>query len=243
MMNPESVKQALLHYGWDADQRRHVAEVLRALEQSDECRKAAAEYDCIRDGLTVEPLEIEPRGGWQAFEGRVGARGDAARSWPWLRLTSVAALLLAAVWLARLTTSRNQAPDGPLGGTAPSGLTFTASEIVENLAAFKQISRIFDGRASWLMLSDEASDLGLGAAPGASAADPLMIRLAIVDDRGIRSSTDLTIIPGRDATVSVPFEGDRRLQYHVSTADDDERRLTVWCEVLRQPPHEQLADT
>ena len=236
MMNPENVKQALLHYGWNAEQRRHVSQVLHTLEQSAECREAAVEYDRIREGLTVKPDEIEPRDGWQAFEDRVCGAGASSRSWPWLRLTSVAAMLLAAVWLGRLTASPNQAPHGPFGGTAPSGLMFTASEVLENLAAFKQITRMFDGRASWLMVSDEASDLGLAADPGSLSADPLMIRLAIVDDQGIRSSTDLTIIPGQDATVSVPFEGDRQLQYHISTTADDERRLTVWFEVLR--PHE-----
>lgn len=236
MMSPENVKHALLHYGWNAEQRRHVAEVLDALEQSAECREAAAEYDRIRKGLTVNPDGVEPRGGWQAFEDRVCAVGISSKSWPWLRLISVAALFLAAVWLGRLTASRNQAPHGPLGGTAPSGLEFTAEEVIENLTAFKQIVRMFDGRASWLMVSDEASDLGLAADPGSSSADPLMIRLAIVDDQGIRSSTDLIIIPGQDASLIVPFEGDRQLQYHISTTADDERRLTVWFEVFR--PHE-----
>lgn len=236
MTTPESVKQALLNYGWNADERRHVAEVLHALEQSAECRDAAAAYDRIREGWTVKPDEAEPRGGWQAFEDRVCAVGASSQSWSWLRLTSVAALLLAAVWLGRLTASRNQAPDGPLGGTAPSGLVFTASEVIENLAAFQQIAQMFDGRASWLMVSDEASDLGLAADPGSSSARPLMIRLAIVDEQGIKSRTDLTIIPGQDATVTVPFEGERRLRYHISTTADDEQRLTVWFEVLG--PHE-----
>ncbi len=179
-MDRETVKQALLDYGWDVAERERIAEILHFLMQDSECQAAVADYDriraALRPGQTVTEAgvaggaeETGPAGGWEAFAARMQeAMGSAHRNRtlrlrPWLRVTGLAAALLLAVglgWSLR--------PVEPAGSTSSkpgvtvrastASLAFAPQEIRQNVSAFRQVADVFDQRASWMLVADRAWD-------------------------------------------------------------------------------------
>jgi hypothetical protein len=230
-MNVEQVKQTLLEYGWDAAERRHIAAILREIDSDEECRRAASEYDRIREVLAAPESDEEPIDGWEAFEERLTGVCRARRTWNWRSIAAVAASLLLALVGYNLVNMRGSPERPEIRASALAGLQFTPAEIRNNVSAFEEVADVFDRRASWLMLSQHASDLGLGTDPSEAHQHMLLFRLTLAHADVVISSADLIIIPGQTAAVTVPCAGGRQLRYHVATSSERPTRLTLWAEL------------
>ena len=231
-MESEVAKQALLEFGGDAAERRRVAEIIRRLDEDGELRAAAAEYDRIRAALRPRTPFTSPEGGWDAYHERLlsGVR----RRPKWLRfrrVAAVAASLMVGAALGRYALPPAAQPDSADAPVQTPRLAFTAEEIARYVSTFDELAQVFDQRARWVLVTEDNSDLGLGAPLSRGSSRLLLVRLVMSDAGGIVSTADLIIIPGETASVGVPLNEQRRLQYHVATSAGDPSRITLWVEL------------
>ena len=95
---------------------------------------------------------------------------------------------------------------------------FAPHELPTDVSAFEQVSKVFDGRAGWVLVSGDASDMGSLPGPIAAPRKVLLLRLSTSPGVEDVSEADLMIIPGQTANLKVPFGGtiaplqNRRLQ-------------------------------
>ena len=232
-MTKEEIKQALLDYGWDAAERRRIAEILRAVETDEECDRAARDYDLLRSALARPEIEDMPPTGWDEFEDRLTETALSQRSISWWKYTAIAAGLLLALVLYRDARQMDQSGTTRPTGAALAGMGFTVGEISDNAGAFAQVAEVFDRRASWLLLSDEASDVGLVADPQAPASRVLMFRFTVTHGGKTISNADLIIVPGQTADVTVPCSSERQIRYQVATTGESPTRVSLWVELQR----------
>jgi hypothetical protein len=91
------------------------------------------------------------------------------------------------------------------------------------------------------MTSDSASDMGLASQPIARDARILLLRLAMVRGDNVVSRTDLAIVPGQSAILTVPFQQGRTLRYQIGTTTNEPTRMSIWVEVQTPAGGETLA--
>jgi hypothetical protein len=250
-MNPcDSFRESLLAFDWDAADRQRATEVIRHLESCPACAAAARDYEGLRD-LLNQGAKADPHGGWIGLQRRL----DVAVHPPkprWIRplLSIAAALLLAAgIFSAGRLSIQSNVPDLAINHPAPSSVSpapETASlkptEIAHQVAAFTQVSSAFDRRASWLLLSDTSSDVGLGDQAIESHRKLLVLKLKVLHAGAAVSDADLAIVPGQTAKLSLPVEGGKLAQYRISTSTDEPTRLSIFMELKDTASNETLAE-
>ena len=112
---------------------------------------------------------------------------------------------------------------------------FEPHEISQAVSAFDEVSKVFDGRASWMLVSHDSSDVGVASYPIDSGRKVLMLRLTVTRGGQIASDADLLVIPGQTGKLTVPIKAASRCGYRIGTSADEPTRLTVWLEVAT--PH------
>ena len=229
-------------------------------EQCAACRQAAAEYERLRETLSIgceETRNAEPDGGWSAFEMRmrnaisgkplrVNAAIDGFGPWENRRRWRIAAglLLAAGVGIAAGFLLRGAGPTPSSlstgRGADPARVWLTGSELKQNVEAFDNISSVFDGRASWVMLADGGtqSDVGIAREPVDEHVLPLVIRMVVrraPADAAARwdvvSQCDLVIVPGQTAELTVNSLDAHRLRFRVQTDASNLHRVTMMLEL------------
>jgi hypothetical protein len=121
--------------------------------------------------------------------------------------------------------SRNVSP-------AIAGATrFVPAQLNHEVSAFDQVSKVFDGRASWMLVSDEASDVGVAPQVVSAAHQVLLLRLTLTLGGRIASEADLLVVPGQSANLTVPLAGENSLHYRIGTSADEPTHLSVVLEV------------
>ena len=226
-MRCDDVRCELLNRDWDADERRHVAELLEHLQSCPECESALADFDKLRGAVHVESHVVEPPGGWSAFEERVTARAMRGNRLPWripLGVLSLAACLALAFIAGQTVTHRGTGPTVIAVQAAPS---MTSQQINERVDLFRQVSDVFDRRTSWVLLSKDASDVGLGRPPEAATDRLLLVRLTVSREGAKPCTADLMIVPGQSADVNVPTPEGSSLGYHLATSKSEPNRLQL----------------
>jgi len=116
-----------------------------------------------------------------------------------------------------------------------------ASDVNRQIEAFQQVAEVFDRHASWVMTSGSSTDMGLASEPIDGSGPILLLRLAMVRGNDVVSSTDLAIVPGQSANLSVPLQQGRMLHYQIGTTTDLPTRLSLWAEVRTPVGGETLA--
>ena len=211
----------------------------------DSCRAAVEDFDAISEVLIAEVEPELPRDNWvdRAVAGLPLPRFGKARP-AWLaQLAAAASLVLAvaggAYWVGRSTGHVDVAiAVRPLPMVKPIAPT----ELANRLLAFQQVSKAFDNRAGWLLVSDTSSDVGLDPAPSTDEG-MLLIRLTVTrrnqsaseahdaGSRAVVSSANLVILPGRTARVSLPFTQGRVLSYEIAVDTGEPTRLALFAEL------------
>jgi hypothetical protein len=120
----------------------------------------------------------------------------------------------------------------PTSEPAAVPVHFTPQRVNHEADAFVQVSQVFDGRASWMLMSNAASDVGVSTeAVSARAKDVLLLRLTLTRSGAVASDADLLVVPGQTANLSVPLQADQTLHYRIGTSTDEPTRLSIWLEV------------
>jgi len=154
-------------------------------------------------------------------------------------VTGMAAALLLAVglgwslrplgWPGSASSKPPVTTPGSAGATA--ALAFAPQEIRQNVSAFRQVADVFDQRASWVLVADRTSDVGLGRDPAEPEDRLLLLRLTMCKGEQVVSRSDLVIVPGEGADLTVPLENGRKLRYQIGTTLDQPTRLSLWAEL------------
>jgi hypothetical protein len=244
-----------------------------ALADFDRMAAAARADDgsAANDADPADPTSVGvPAGGWAGFERRMAAgiaagRGrpvGSGRQWwsarprwvsPLAGLAAAAAVAWAGFWAGRgasLTpTAVSPAVDRPPATTVPQSTpggdpALGPADVARRVRAFGEVDRVFDGRAGWLMVSSDASDLGLvnqaispagprGVGPGRTL---ILVRLNLARGGVPVSDADVVIVPGATAAVTVPARGGPPVRYRIGTSAADPLRLSVRLEVPEGGP-------
>ncbi|MGD8453804.1 MAG: hypothetical protein PVJ57_18475 [Phycisphaerae bacterium] len=246
-MNAEIAKQLILDYGWDAEERRRVAVALQWAEEDAECAAAVRDYDQIRASLdhggdpAATEIPDEPADGWAAFEARLTKTALRRPGRIWQHPLALAAALLLGVLLGWQAVPRSAAP--MLSNEAPptATLAFSPAEIDNRVATFRQVAGVFDDRASWVAIAPGASDLGLAAEPDKAPDNLMLLRLALLRGNAVVSQTDMVIVPGHSAELTLPLDDGENVRYLLATSADDPAHLSIYAEFLgRQDQGEAL---
>jgi len=134
-------------------------------------------------------------------------------------------------------------------------ITFGPADVAQRVRAFGEVDQVFDGRTNWLMLSANATDVGLSDRPDSAAAPAtqsttnistdvaagtgrrlLLVRLNLTSGTEVVSNADLVIVPGTSATVTVPTKHGTPVRYRVVTFADHPKRLAVRVEMPQGGP-------
>ena len=240
-MTCQEVQRVLLEPGCTAAHRRETAAALAHLESCPACRQAMDDYARIHDLMNSGDPAAEPHGGWTAFENRMLATVAPKRS-TWLPATlRLAAAFLLGLILAHLYGVRPAAqpatPSNPSNATVAtvaqsSPAPFTPQEVSQHARAFDAVSEAFDRRASWVLLANNTSDVGLADSDSpVHAARLLLLRLTMTSGNQTISSSDLMILPGQTASLTVPLADGRSLHYEIGTSTGEPTHLSLWAEL------------
>jgi hypothetical protein len=109
------------------------------------------------------------------------------------------------------------------------------------------VADVYDGRAGWMMVSKDNSDVGITPAPVLPGKKVLLLRLDLWHGRDLVSDSDLLVLAGQTADLTVPLENDQSLHYRVGTAresaDDaaSPEHLNLMLELKTPSGHRPLA--
>jgi hypothetical protein len=107
---------------------------------------------------------------------------------------------------------------------------FRPGEVAQQVQAFDEVSRVFDRKASWILLANGSSDMGLSSEPVIDQ-KLLLLRLVMSHAGAAISTADLVIVPGQKADLTVPVGRGQSLHYQVATSVRDPNRLSLWAEL------------
>jgi hypothetical protein len=235
-MNCETARQLLLDLNIDEARRHEAYLALRHLEDCQNCQAAMREYDRISTAMDSSKDVAIPNGGWERFEQRLAANvmrpKKRRRLLPALAMAASLLLAFATFEIGRhhaappVVMDIVQSPD--TGATEPTH--FAPRDLPTDVSAFEQVSNVFDGRAGWVLVSNDASDVGISSGPIAAPRKVLLLRLST--SLGAKTSeADLMMIPGQTANLKVPFGG-QMLHYRIGASKQEPTRLSVWLEVV-----------
>ncbi|HEX4056416.1 MAG TPA: hypothetical protein VHX86_19315 [Tepidisphaeraceae bacterium] len=237
-MTCEATRQILLDLGIDESRRHDGYLALQHLENCQSCQIALREYDGISKAIDSSADVTAPRDGWMQFEHTLGAKAlRPEHRWNFPRTLAMAASLLLAI--ATFEIGRHFAVSHDMADAVQSpGAGFTQStrfaphELPMDVSAFEQVSKVFDGRASWVLVSGDASDIGVAPGPIAPPRQVLLLRLTTSLGSQMVSDADLMILPGQTADLKVPFGKGQLLHYKIGASEREPTRLSIWLEVV-----------
>lgn len=233
-MDRNEARQWLLRYDWSPAERAQIAAALRQLEDDAELSATLEQYDRLRETLADVSAEVEPADGWDAFEDRLQDAIADRTPRVWWRPSAVAAavlLLLAGAWQLGWFVP-------PTATHAPSSasrdlqqLAFAPEDVAGAVSLFDEMAGFLGQRPQWVLVSDDVSDVGVGDQPAPSAAPLLLLRLALSRDGRIVSTSDVAIIPGQTAAMTVPLAGGGQVHYRLAATAGSPARLQFATEV------------
>lgn len=241
-----------LDHDWDEPMRRRAAEMLAHLESCPDCQAGILEDDRIRQALGAFQSSAEPPDGWDNFERRLDMRpphslpigkdqtGFGAR---WLAIAASLLIAMGGVFEAG-RAFRNAGPATLAKMSAPTpaaNAVFAPPELRNEVSAFRQVSQVFDGRAGWMLVSDEANDVGVTTSSDMPAHQLLLLRLTLAHGGESASDADLLVVPGQSANLTLPLDAGRSLHYRIVTSSQDPTRISVWLAIKSRVGAETLA--
>lgn len=250
-MNREQIEQMLLDRGVTEatlDQHPLLAEALRADPTLMECLQ---EYDALRAAMgpaSQAPVE-PPAKGWAAMEQRMTqtiASGLTTRPPHQFRIGRIlawaAAVVVAASGWAVFLLQHSGGPTTDIQGK----LAMSAHDIAQAVAVFSNVTDTLDGKASWVAVSKNNADVGLGAAKPAGSRHLLLLRLTLLVDGRTASQADVVIVAGQSATVTLPLNNGRQVRYEIGTTrtpSTGATQLSLWAQLQKHnaPDGESLA--
>jgi hypothetical protein len=149
---------------------------------------------------------------------------------------AVTAVVAATGWWMYLSSphGRNQGvvqQPAPQDDWSDESLRLTAADIDHGLNLYRNVSEVVEGRAGWVAVGAETTELGVATSPVAVRGSLVLLRLSMTRDGKVASNTDLAMLPGQTVELSVPLENRQILRYKIKTNGTTARRVSVWAEV------------
>ena len=230
-LTEEAARRLILDKDWTEVDLQEAAKLLEHVRSSPDALAALRDYDRLRAALRPREADAdaEPPSGWSSLQTAGIARPPWVRRWSVLAAAACLAAM-AAVWF--LHDGPQQTPTSPpqVAGT-DSHPTAPPTDEPDQAELFQQVSSVFDGRASWLALTDDDSQLGLTAEPAVDATHLLLLRLTVTRNGDIVSKVDLAIVPGESAELGVPCHNGKTLVYNIGTSAETRPALSIWAEL------------
>jgi hypothetical protein len=256
-MSCNEYRECLLDFGWDKPARQRAEALLDHLKQCQDCRKAAGDYDRLRQ-LLAEPTEsAAPPGGWERFEQQMhdsigtGSSRHKVGGWhvpyPAVAATLVIGLVIGLLGfeLGRLFTSGpkssiasndvhsqpliSRLPDNPAAPPQP----ISSERIAYDVRSFQRVAQFCENKASWVLLSKRYRDVGMAPTElDRSSPRVLLLGLTVLRGQQVISNADLMVIPGQQADLAVPLDDGQSLQYRIGTSVGQPTRLNLWLGVV-----------
>jgi hypothetical protein len=233
----DTVRQILLDQDWDAGGRQRAMDALTHLQACAACQVAMADFDRLRTLLgegdapdkaahAVGPLPLRHKSRWRiSFFSATGA--------------VAAALVIAMVGFAiGRQIYMDSEPSRLVADSA--GQPMTSAEIEQRLRAFEEIRELFDARATWVLLSNEGSDLGLSSGPVTEEPHVVVLRLRMLRAGDEISLAELIMVAGESAHLSLPLPDGQVLSYQVATSVQDPSRLVLSAQMQSALRGEQV---
>jgi len=234
-------QEAAIGCDLDLAGRDRLLAALIHVQDCDHCQKSLDGFDQIRQVLPDDG-EAVPAGGWDAFERRMQQgialppQGRSLR-----RLYALAAMLMICVGMGAVIYSVNGQPaqsvakatDIP-GAQGAEGATMgllTREDVRSPVAAFAEVSQVFDGKAQWVMVSSNGSDMGIGGSVLAGGERPLVARVLVLSGGRTVSSADIVIVAGQTARTRLALPQGRSVEYLLATQTGQSRHLSLWAEL------------
>lgn len=242
-MSCKECQESLVRDDWTASMLREAAELQAHIEQCADCRQALADYDRLRD-LFTEQADVTPSGGWRLFEDHLSRRlatlaeCKPSRRHGWSMAVALAVSLVVGLAGWSLYLLRCKTPAGPAVAVDTRATESScdlrrlgADDIANRVALFRQVAEVIDGRIGWVALTPNDTELGVSREPITRQHKVLLLRLMLDHNRQPASSTDLVMLSGESATVTVPLGGTRSVRYHVTAAGNGTNHVSLSAEV------------
>jgi hypothetical protein len=248
MNSCDQFREFLLECDWPQGGLQRAAEAIAHLQSCPACTDAAREFGRLQSALRNEN-EGAPSGGWSAFEKRLiettAKRSGYVRR-PWMALAASVLIAAGGYGIGRWATGRGAIPHDvamtqshdPVA-TASDGLSQT--DIQRRVKAFDEVSGVFEHRATWLLVGDNTSDMGVSNRAIDRGHQVLLLRLTMKHSQKTISTADLVILPGQAASLTVPAEGTDNLRYRIRTSSDQPTRLVISTQLMTSSGTEALA--
>jgi len=237
-MECDFVREIILEFGWDQDSRKRVMEAINHLKQCRKCQKALEDYDHLRNILTPEKPDAVPKGGWDEFHERILPKGRSHTRIIRFRSLATAALILLVAgvswWAGRLWRDTGKAPSRQ---EMLQQLAYTEKEVKEQVEVFRTLSEVYDRKTGWVLVSDVKSDFGLVPESSILSPEMLMLRLTMLEGSNVISMSNLVVMAGQTAELTIPFTKGRKLKYNISTTAGNPAKFTIWVEVQKENGH------
>lgn len=270
-MSCNPIRQFLLEAGWNAEQRRQAAEYLRHLEQCEACRAAIEDFDVLRTALApacppepaggwdalrrriADPIpQRHPnwfRNGLMIAASVLVALGIflAGREIATSSITTVVIREPSSAGPAQPAVLSNAPPIAPSNppsnppSTEPALMPISAGEMSHEVRAFRQVCQVYDGNAGWMMVSQNNSDVGMISEPVSPTRRVLVLRLGLWHGRELVSNSDLLVLAGQKADLTVPLALGQSLHYRIGTSTDEPTQLSLWLELKTPQGGQPLA--
>ena len=231
-LTEEAARRLILDKDWTEADLQEAAKLLEHVQSSPDALTALRDYDRLRVALrpSEADAEVQPPHEWNAMTFSGTTRLSWARRW-WIPAAAACLAVAAAVW--SMQDGREEAPANVrhVVNAGPSRIVLPSNDEQDQARLFQQVSSVFDGKASWLALTDEDPQLGLTAEPLLDATHLLMLRLTVTRSETIVSQVNMAILPGQSAELDVPFHNGQRLIYNINTSDEMTSTLSIWAQL------------
>ncbi len=244
-MECDGTRELFLKHDELLSDRKRVLAAVEHLKSCAECQAALADYADLREVLR-NPSHVEPVGGWGQFQDRLKStarHSERVTFIGWRSASAVAAsitLLALAIIGSSYLNNRPIPHEGQLMATSGTS-RFSPAEVPQQVQAFAKVSEAFDNRASWMLISDHSSDVGV-AETAITERSLVLLRLTLLRAQSVVSKADLVLVPGQQADLTLPLSDGKSLHYRISASRTTPTSLSVWLEIENpQAPSETLA--
>jgi len=231
----DPIEQWLLDKDLTRKDLQYAASILKRVEQDADLDEALGDYDQLRESLQICQIdddveEVKPSAGWAKFSQSLEAASRiqtprfqyhkqphviAIARWA-STMAAAVVMLMIGWWGAQWTSDTNL----PIPRHTDSAYQLASnlllpSNVQEQARAFHQVSEVFDRKTSWVAFSNGQSMMGLGEGLPLTMDQPVLLRLTVTHIDQIVSQTDLAIIPGQQAELTLPLDNARFLHYRL----------------------------
>jgi anti-sigma factor RsiW len=241
----EHIQEILLDGDWTESSLAEALDALEHLRTCPQCTAVVRGFASLRGGLQVDMPGV-PAGGWDAMEQRL-LRNVTRRRRPdprlWMALAASLLIALIGYGIGRWSGPKSAIvpvavqPSNPVA--APRVAMLSQADIDRQVKAFDEVSGVFDRHATWLLVGDNTSDMGVSNSDIGPQRQILLLRLTMVRSGAIISNADLAILPGQQANLTVPVNSETSLRYHIEASQQEPTRLTLSTQ-LTTPHHSQV---